>query len=76
MQENDAAGAAGEIKRGAAFLKLKAAQAGHVAKTDLDAAGNDLKDLASKVESGTVKDVKELDQGIKKAVSGLTKKKE
>ncbi len=76
LQENDAAGAAGEIKRGAAFLKLKAAQAGHVAKTDLDAAGNDLKDLASKVESGTVKDVKELDQGIKKAVSGLTKKKE
>lgn len=76
MQENDRPGAATELRRGAAFLKLRALQTGRFTKAKIDATGTDLKDLASSVETGTVKDWKELDKGIQKAVSDIFKKKE
>lgn len=76
LQENDRAGAAYEIRRAASFMRLKAAHMGHVAKADLDSAGNEMKELASKVESGTVKDAKELDKVFQKAMLVFSKKKE
>lgn len=76
LQENDRPGAASEIRRAASFLKLKASHMGHVAKSEMDAAGNDLKELASKVESGTVKDVKELEKAFQKGMLIFSKKKE
>lgn len=75
LQEGDRAGAAFEIKRGAAFLRLKASLTKHVVKADLDEAGNDLKTLATKVESGAIKDVKELDHSFQKAIGVIEKKK-
>ena len=48
----------------------------HIAKADLDATGNELKELASKIESGAIKDIKDLDQTFKKAISIVSKKKE
>jgi hypothetical protein len=76
LQENDRPGAASEIRKAASFIRLKAAHMGHIAKTDMDAAGNELKELASKVESGTVKDAKELDKVFQKAMLVFSKKKE
>jgi hypothetical protein len=75
LQENDRPGAASEIRKAVSFMKLKAAHMGHIAKADMDAAGNELRDLASKVESGTVKDVKELDKTFQKAMLVFSKKK-
>ncbi len=69
LKENNFDGAASEIMTAASFLRLKASHVRHIAKDDLDTAGNDLKDLASRVKAGTVKDVKELDKVFKKAVS-------
>jgi len=74
LQGGDNAGAASEIKRGAAFLKLKASQTGRLAKTELDAVVNELNTFVSKVESGSVKDVKELEQELHKAISAISKK--
>ncbi len=76
MIEGDRKSAALEIKKGAAFFKLKASQTSHLARTEIDAAINDLKKLASKVESGAVKDVKDLEQEFHKAVAVVSKKKE
>ncbi|MDD5674032.1 MAG: hypothetical protein PHC61_07715, partial [Chitinivibrionales bacterium] len=58
LQENDRTGAASEIRKAGSFLRLKAAHMEHIAKADLDTAGNELKELAAKVEAGTIKDVK------------------
>ncbi len=74
LQENDRAAAASEIRKAASFLRLRAAQLRHVAKAELDSAGNELRELASKVESGTVKDVKDLEHVFQKAISVVTKK--
>jgi hypothetical protein len=76
LQENDHSGAAFEIRRAASFMRLKAAHAGHIVRADLDSAGNDLKELASKVESGAVKDIKELDQVFQKALHVFSKEKQ
>jgi hypothetical protein len=76
LQENDRAKAASEITKAASFIRLKAAHMGHVAKADVDSAGNQLKELASKVESGTIKDIKELDKVYQRAISVFSKKKE
>jgi hypothetical protein len=75
LQGNDKAGAAAEMKKAISFLRLKAAHIGHQAKADIDAAVNELKDAVAKIESGTMKGVKELDQVIQKALSVFTKKK-
>jgi hypothetical protein len=76
LQENNRAKAATEITKAASFMRLRAAHMGHIAKADLDSAGNQLKELASKVESGAVKDIKELDKVYQKAMSVFSKKKE
>jgi hypothetical protein len=76
LRENNPTGAASEIRRAASFLRLKAAHMKHIAKTDIDAMGNELKELASKVESGAIKDIKDLDQAFIKAISIVFKKKE
>ena len=76
FQKNDRAGAASEIRKAGSFLRLKAASIGTIAKAELDSAGNELKELASNVESGTVKDVKELDRIFQKAKIIDSKKKE
>jgi hypothetical protein len=75
LQENDRAGSASELRRVAAFLRLNGAYMGHVANTEMDSAENALKEMASKVESGTVKDVKELEQAFEKAVSVVSRKR-
>ena len=75
LQGNDRNGAAAEIKIAVSFLKLKAIHIGHKAKADLDAVIKELKDLAAKVESGTVSDVKELDKVFQKAIALFPKKK-
>jgi hypothetical protein len=75
LLEKDSAGSASEIRKAASFLRLTAAHTGHMIKAEIDAAGSELKELASKVESGTVKDVKELDRVFQKAILAVSKKK-
>jgi hypothetical protein len=67
LQENDQAGAASEITKAGSFLRLKAAAIGTIAQAQLDSAGNELKELASNVKSGTVKDVSALDRVFQNA---------
>lgn len=76
LQENDRAKAASDITKAASFIRLKAADMGHIANADVDSVGNQLKELASKVESGAVKDAKELDKVLQKAVRIFSNKKE
>ena len=74
LLENDRAKAASEIRKAASFLRLKAGQMRHVARAELDSAGSALKELASKVESGAVKDAKELEEVFQKAKSAVFKR--
>lgn len=76
LKENNRAEAASEIKRAAAFLKMKIAQTGKTAQTDIDAMGKDLKKLAEDVENGVVKDAKDIDSAFQKALSGFSKEKQ
>jgi len=57
-------------------MKLKAAYTRHLAKTEIDSTVSEIKTLAAKVESGTVKDAKELDKALQKAMTVFSKKKE
>lgn len=75
FQENDHSGAAFEIRRAASFMRLKAAYAGHIAKADFDLTEIELKELASHVESGAVKEAKELDRVFQKAMLVFSKEK-
>ena len=72
----DRLGAASEIRRAGSFLKLIAARSGNTAKARLDTIGGELKVLALRIESGVVKDTKELDEIYQKADSIDSKKKE
>jgi hypothetical protein len=76
LQKNDQAGAASEIRKAASFLRLKAAYMGPIVQANLDSAGNELKELSSKVESGAVRDVTELDRVFQKAKHAASKQKE
>jgi hypothetical protein len=76
MIGKDRLGAASEIRRAGSFLKLIAARSGNTAKAQLDTIGNELKELALKVESGTIKGTKELDSIYQKADNIDSKKKE
>ena len=76
LEENNRSGAASEIRKAGSFLRLKAASLGTFAKNELDSAGNELKKLASNVESGAVKDTQELDRVFQKAKFITSKKKE
>jgi|WetSurMetagenome_2_1015567.scaffolds.fasta_scaffold00656_7 hypothetical protein len=74
--ENDRAGSVSEIRKAEAFLKLRAAHMGRMAQAAVDSAENTLKDLAAKVESGAVKETKDLDRAFKKALADVVSKKE
>jgi hypothetical protein len=76
LGENDRSKAALDIRKAASFMKLKAAYTRHFAKTELDSTVSEMKTLASRVESGTVKDAKELDKAFQKAINVFSKKKE
>jgi hypothetical protein len=64
LKQNEPKAAAAEIRRGVGFLKLRAAEEGAKTKQTATMAALDLQDLATKVEQGTVKDVKELDKAF------------
>ncbi len=66
--ENDLAGSAAEIKKAGSFLKLWAIHTGNSGKTELDDLETELNTMASNVESGVLKDKKELDKAFQKAV--------
>jgi hypothetical protein len=76
LGENDRSKAAVDIRKAASFMKLKAAYTRHLAKTEIDSTVSEIKTLAAKVESGTVKDAKELDKALQKAMTVFSKKKE
>jgi hypothetical protein len=76
LQGNDREGAASEITQAGSFLRLKAAAIGTIAKAELDSAGNELMELASKVKAGTIKDAKELDRVFQNAKRIDSKKKD
>lgn len=66
---------ADEIRQASVFLRLKAASMGIKPWTGVDSAGAALQRLAMKVESGKVKNVKDLDEVFKQATSIFVKKK-
>jgi hypothetical protein len=76
LQNNDRDGAASEIIKAGSFLRLKAAAIGNIAKADLDSAGNELVELASKVKAGSIKDLHELDRVFQNTKRVDSKKKE
>ena len=56
-------------------MELEAAYSGVVAKAELDNVRSELRDLASKVQSGTVTGVKDMEQVFQKAITVVSKKK-
>ncbi|MBN1578213.1 MAG: hypothetical protein JW913_16755 [Chitinispirillaceae bacterium] len=74
LQEKDRAKAALEINLAASFMELEAAYSGVVARAELDNVRSELRDLASKVQSGAVKEIKDLKQVFQKAMAVVSKK--
>lgn len=71
--KKDGKAAAGDIRKAAAYLKLKAVHAEEKTKSELLASAAELQDLALKVEAGTVTAAKDLDDAFaraRKAVRG------
>jgi hypothetical protein len=71
--KKDFKGAASEIRKGAAFLRLEAARATKEGKVGLTASIAELERLANDVEKGTVTSAKTLDRAFAKAHHGLAK---
>lgn len=75
LAAKDKSGAAVEIRKAIAFLKIEAAHTGHDITGDLKSALDDMEALAKKVESGTDIAAKDLDQAFARARKSLTSKK-
>jgi hypothetical protein len=75
LLENDLAGSAAEIRKAGSFLKLWAAHTGNSGKTELTDVETELNNLAANVESGVVKDKKELHRVFQKAIHVVSKTK-
>jgi hypothetical protein len=65
---------ASEIRKAASFIRLR--EMGIVVTADMDSAGGAMKDLASRVESGVVKDGGELEKVFQKVMAVFPIKKE
>jgi hypothetical protein len=76
LEKQDRTVTADEIRQAAAFLKLKAASMGITPWSTVDSAEAALQKLAGNVESGSVKNVAELDKVFTEATSIFRKKKE
>jgi hypothetical protein len=74
LMSKDNAGAAAEIRKAIAFLKLEAAQSRRDVKSGFKSAINDLETLAKKAESGTEVAAKDLDQSFGKARKTISDK--
>jgi hypothetical protein len=75
LHRNDFVGAAYEIRSAGSYLNLIVVNWPDTSKVKLESAGNKLKELASSVESGTVKDTMELDLLVQKIVPTVTSDK-
>ena len=76
LKADERAVTADEIRKASVFLRLKAAGMGITPWSKVDSAGAALQRLARKVESGEVKNVKDLDEVFQQATSIFEKKKE
>jgi hypothetical protein len=76
MQDNERSKTTAEIRKTASYLKLQATTMGRTAGARLDLAANELKKLASRIESGAVINVKELESIFNNTTSTVPKKKE
>jgi phage terminase Nu1 subunit (DNA packaging protein) len=67
LDQKDNKTAAGDIRRAAAYLKLKAVHAGEDTKRELSASAAKLEELARKVDEGGAVAVADLDKGFERA---------
>jgi hypothetical protein len=67
LKKKEHKAAAGDIRKAAAYLKLKALHGGEKAKSELSSSVVELEELARKVEDGSVTAAEDLDQAFERA---------
>jgi len=75
LSAKDKSGAAAEIRKAIAFVKIEAAHTGHEVSGEMKSALDDMEALAKKAESGADVGTKELDQAFSRALNALHKSK-
>ena len=71
LNKKDNKGAAGDIRKAEAYLKLKAVHAGEKSKRELSASAAELEVLAVKVEGGTETASKDVDEAFKRGYKAV-----
>jgi len=71
VRNNNPLEAADEIRRASSLIRLQAAATGRFIDAELDSAENELTALSSRIASGSVVEIKELDSAFQKAVHVL-----